>query len=347
MDKKKTHSVESQLNIPAVSMSYAALLAEMMTAEGVDRHSLLKGTALTEEALAKQDSFATLSQFKALVNRAFMLSHNDALGLYFGQQLNIASHGFLGYAIMSSHNTVDAFSMAMKYIKIRNRLTGLNVSLQENSAILELESFLPEGRFNRFMVEHAFSSLHHILQFLSGMDVAIEKFCFRYERPDYADQYDALFKTQVLFGQSKNQVVLTGENFNQASKLADPLLAELAQKQCEILLASIDNDRSLTERIKQIVNETSGQFPSSDFMAKQLGLSPRTFSRQLQAVDTTYKAIIDDIKLNRAIEYLSMTTWSIDEISELLDYSDSSNFRRAFKKWMGQTPNDYRVSLRE
>lgn len=327
---------------PAVSMVYAAMLVSLLEEENVSQATLLEGTGLNAHALTQRESFATLMQFERLVHHALALTTREALGLDFGQRLNIASHGFLGYAVMSSHNSVEAFSLARKYVKIRNRLAELEIALQGDKAQLTLKTALPQGELQRFIIEHAFSSMQHILHFLNGLDVQIEAILFSFPPPDYITAYEQLFDATVSFNQPANQVILSSANFSQASTLADPLLASVAESQCKKLLASMDEAAPLSERIVRLLNETPGQFPTAEFMASQLSLSPRTFSRMLKQEGISYKAILDTLKDQRAKDYLMNTNWTVDEIAELLDYSDPSNFRRAFKSWTGLSPSAFR-----
>ena len=80
---------------------------------------------------------------------------------------------------------------------------------------------------------------------------------------------------------------------------------------------------------------------------RQLHISDRTLRRRLQEESTSFKEILNEVRMTMAQEYLSNTTLSIQEIAYLLEYSEASNFHRAFKNWCNKTPNDYRDSLIE
>jgi len=71
-------------------------------------------------------------------------------------------------------------------------------------------------------------------------------------------------------------------------------------------------------------------------------MTSRTLSRRLQGFGITYTELVNSVRKELTLQYLSKTTWSIADIAEHLGYLNASNFTRAFKHWTGQTPHDYR-----
>ena len=327
---------------PAIAIDYAAVLLQTLAASNIGSDDALKGTGIQLQELEQTDAFISQVQFRQLVANALKLSADDALGLHFGQQLNINTHGFLGYAIMSSASPLHALEMSMKYLRIRNRLVTLKVTTEDNLATLTFDTQVEDGAFKRFLIEHAFSSLQTVMQFLHSEVLTVKSFSFDYAAPQYSAQYEQVLKTAASFSAPTNCVVLQANDLSNSSLLADERLAQIAQQQCEDMLARLNEEQSLTKRIETLLRQTPGQFPNAELMAQQVGLSGRTLSRQLKAEDTSYKVIVDDIKRSMAMDYLRTTDWSVDEIAYLLNYSDPSNFARAFKKWSGLSPKQFR-----
>jgi AraC-like DNA-binding protein len=90
---------------------------------------------------------------------------------------------------------------------------------------------------------------------------------------------------------------------------------------------------------------TPGEFPKLDAIANKLSIGTRTLRRRLKGLGTSYQKILDDVKKELAIEYLQTTTLSVQEISDLLGYSEVTNFRRAFVKWVQLSPYQYRKKI--
>jgi AraC-like DNA-binding protein len=87
--------------------------------------------------------------------------------------------------------------------------------------------------------------------------------------------------------------------------------------------------------------------PSLERVAEHLGLSARTLQRKLQDLGTTHNELVDQIRHELATRYLAEKEMAICEVAYLLGFSEPSSFHRAFKRWTGTTPKDYRLRLRE
>jgi AraC-like DNA-binding protein len=78
-------------------------------------------------------------------------------------------------------------------------------------------------------------------------------------------------------------------------------------------------------------------------IAEDLHMSSRTLRRQLQQFDTSFQDLLTDVRKQRALTLLKTTDKPIDQIAAELGYSDPSNFGRAFRKWIGKSPSDWRL----
>ena len=95
-------------------------------------------------------------------------------------------------------------------------------------------------------------------------------------------------------------------------------------------------------KIQKKLLEQPSSFPKLDIVASWFNLAPRTLHRRLIAENTSYKEILDETKRSLAISYLIESDMPIKEISYFLGYKETSNFRRAFKRWDVLSPLNYR-----
>ncbi|MCB1806122.1 MAG: helix-turn-helix transcriptional regulator, partial [Candidatus Competibacteraceae bacterium] len=83
---------------------------------------------------------------------------------------------------------------------------------------------------------------------------------------------------------------------------------------------------------------------SEEQIAQQLNLSLRSLQRRLREERTSYQQLLDETRLELALQYINRTQLSVAQIAPLLGFSDSSNFNRAFKRWLGLPPSRYRAA---
>ena len=109
------------------------------------------------------------------------------------------------------------------------------------------------------------------------------------------------------------------------------------------MLAKYPPRDSLVDRVQSIItNEFRGGDPSLDRIADQLGLTPRTLQRKLHELGTSHNELLDHMRRQLAMRYLREPEMAICEVAYLLGFSESSSFHRAFKRWTGVTPKEYR-----
>jgi len=123
---------------------------------------------------------------------------------------------------------------------------------------------------------------------------------------------------------------------------ANPMTAMVCQDFCEQILASQASSSGLAQTIRTMLINRPGRFANIDEIAERLGTSLRTLHRHLASEGLTYQSLVDDIRRTLAIEYLEHTSMAIEQIAERVGFSDVSNFRKAFKKWTGRAPSDFR-----
>jgi AraC-like DNA-binding protein len=111
------------------------------------------------------------------------------------------------------------------------------------------------------------------------------------------------------------------------------------------LVVKYRDQANLTERIRRMLRRhLDSEMPSLEEVGKSLGITPQTLRRRLQEQGQGYQAIKDDLRRDAAIEYLARPNLTLIEIANRLGFSEASTFHRAFKKWTGVAPGEYRQS---
>jgi AraC-like DNA-binding protein len=78
-------------------------------------------------------------------------------------------------------------------------------------------------------------------------------------------------------------------------------------------------------------------------VARRLNRSVSALQRQLRAEGSTYRQVLDETRHSIALRLIREHQYSLGQIAYLLGFSDQANFSRAFKRWTGRPPTEYRV----
>jgi len=122
---------------------------------------------------------------------------------------------------------------------------------------------------------------------------------------------------------------------------ADPILHRMMQDRIEELLADAADD--VVGRVRRLLRATvTTRRPSFDDAAATLRISTRTLKRRLAAAGTTFQRLRDEVQFELACQLLRSTTIPTGQIASIVGYSESSSFNRAFKRWAGVPPAEWR-----
>jgi AraC-like DNA-binding protein len=113
------------------------------------------------------------------------------------------------------------------------------------------------------------------------------------------------------------------------------------------LLIRYRDASSVSERIRRLLSRQLGQghdveLPSLDAVSEALAMTPQTLRRRLGAEGHGFQALKDALRRDTAIACLAQPELTLDDIARRLGFSEPSTFQRAFKKWCGVAPGDYR-----
>jgi AraC-like DNA-binding protein len=209
-------------------------------------------------------------------------------------------------------------------------------------AVMQINELLALGDLAPLIMESLFSSFHFMGEKLvPGLDV-IGELRFSYPEPDYFARMRPVMPVPVYFDCAYNQMRFPVERMQYPLQFADPRLARMAADQCEQEMASIKLPPPLLGQVRRIILGGGGRFPGVEEVAGELHMSSRTLKRKLQQLGTSYQEVLDGLRKGLAVEYLTQSEKTVDEIAMTLGYSDASNFARAFRRWTARSPSDYR-----
>ena len=270
------------------------------------------------------------------------------LALEYGRYLAIGSHGMLGIAAQSCENLRGACELLCAYIKIRAEGTMASITETDKGLTLVIsddpEFFHPDvPEVSQFFELMLLTNFEYFCKTVMGNHIPNERLTYRLSQQlpttcdvtEYFELGDLEFDHhQLEFFVPKNwlQVPLIQDNAE---------LRKLAAQKCEMELQSL-SPKDFIQEIRDRIRVKEGTKPSIEAMADQLFMSTSTLQRKLKQQNTTYQTIKQQERLLEAQQLLADDSLSIEDITEMLGFSDSSNFSKSFKSWTGMTPSNCR-----
>jgi len=314
---------------------------------GLSIKKLLADTGLELDWIQRKDATISYGQYCRLVKNTLDESGDLGIGLKFGRKINITEFGFFGYAMMSCQTMAEASQVGLKFWELGGQLLKLSITQDDHYLIITFFPATPlvRGRILIYAVEEDISTTISSFAFIMNQPLPVEKIHLSYSAPGHRDFYVKEFGCPVYFDQPENQIYLNPSFLDRSIPTANAEVAILVKRQCEELLLNLQKSDEFVEKIRRVFIDSLGHFPNSNEMARMLGLSSSSFYRQLKFRNTSFQKILDEVRTEIAMKYLAKTNLTIDQISGLIGFSETTTFRRAFKKWTGQTASEFRKTI--
>jgi AraC-like DNA-binding protein len=340
----------------SIPVAYVRLLLEIAAERGVSVAALLADGRLPSQLLDDLEGRVTPRQWSQLVWSALTLTGDAALGYEYGLRLRLTAHGVLGFALMSCGTVEQALQLGAAFFAIRLRDYRMVLRTEGETAVIELlethpvVGAKPEQRaiLRRFFHECLIVGMAHGGRFLTGQDWSSVELWLDWPEPDYHAQYRDRLPV-MRFNQATCQLRFAAKDLLQPLVLADEVAHQQALTQIEHeQIRHADQIVDLVARVKaELILVPDQGYPSLDVVAERLHLSGRTLKRRLQVLGSSYLVILDAVRLQHAAKLLAAADMDIQRISSYLGYIAPANFSRAFKKWTGETPSQYRLGLQD
>ncbi|HMA95796.1 MAG TPA: AraC family transcriptional regulator [Polyangiaceae bacterium] len=179
------------------------------------------------------------------------------------------------------------------------------------------------------------------------LDEAFSPSEVRYPFPTELAELEAFFGTEVRINADRCAIRFDASLLERPQQLADPQLAAFLERYAEGALATLPTTGRVSTRVREILAQglKDGEL-SLKSVAKTLGMSERSLQRQLSTENTTLKRITEELRRELATTYLKRHDLCVSDVAYMLGFSETAPFFRAFKKWTGLTPGDFRRGLR-
>ncbi len=326
---------------PFIAASHAQQLVELVARWGVTQEALFQGTGIDPASFADPKARAPVPLVATIAARAKALTGEPGLGFYLGLSMRASSHGYLGFAAMASATLGDALDVAVRFTPTRTDAMALHKHVSNGVVSVVVEELAPMGEATDVLVLSMLIGLQVVGEALAGCrmsgsaDVALPE-------PPNMDRFQNVVRGGIRFGQPVHQLVFDASALDLPLVMADKAAHALAREQCERELAELGYDGQASRRLRALMEQKDAGFPSLDEAAKVLGFSPRTLKRRLDDEGTSFSAIVDELRRQRALILLRSPAMSVDDVADRVGYSDIANFTRAFRRWTGMTPTAYR-----
>lgn len=305
---------------------------------GADPQLALAAAGLPESAFDLPDNTIPYAAFGRFMYVAAQITGCEHFGLRLGQVWELRSLGLLGELMRNAPTVRDALRLGFVYHHLNNQ-GGLMV-LREYGSVAELgyAAYRPGVVGVRQICDGALATGVNYLRELCGPAWVPTEVLLAHTPPADPSPFRQLFRCPVRFNAELNTMRFPSRWLDQPVKDSDPQLLRELQAQAD---ARVPPD--LVERLRRALRVLLlNRIVSGDAVAEMLAMHRRTLNRRLQALGTTFREVLDDVRCDAAFQLLESTELPVEEIAEALGYASVSPFTRAFRRRTGMPPGHWR-----
>lgn len=318
-------------------------IPRLLRERGIDPTPALASAGVHESAFALADNTIPYGAWGRLFHGAAQLTGQDHFGLQVGAAWELRHLGLLGQLVRHAATVRDALHVAAVYHHLNSQ--GGVVFVHDHGGVAELGyAIYFRGIVGaRQIYDGVLAAQAQFMRELCGPGWVPSEVLLAHAAPADPSPYVSLFRCPVRFGSELNTLRFPSAWLDRAVAGADP--AEWRSLQA---LANAQSQPELIDKVRrslrvQLLNRVS----SGDAVADMLAMHRRTLNRRLEALGTTFKDVLEEVRFEAARQLLESTNLSLDDIASALGYAGDSPFARAFRRRSGMTPGQWRRQVND
>ena len=312
-------------------------------AAGIALDPLLKQAGLAHHQIKDPRSAIKVRDQVNFLNIAAVALEDDLLGFHLAQTVDLRQLGPLYYVLASSETLIDALQRAARYSSIVNE--GISLKCIDGKSVGISFHCVGIGRhLDTHQIECSMTALVRICRQLTGLRLLPDRVRLMHHRTRNKE-FAKFFGNDIEFGATADDITFSNNIRQSPVVSADPYLNELLISYCEEAISYRPKTRaSFRSRVENVIATLlpHGKAHASE-IARELGVSQRTFARRLSEEGLTFSELLDNLRSDLANRHLADRDLAISQIAWLLGYSDVGAFSHAFKRWTGKTPGQARA----
>lgn len=314
------------------------ILLDVGADHGVGAAVLLAGTGLAPADLGDPAREVEAGQELAVArNLVAATGDRPGLGAEAGRRYTVGVFGVWGFALLTSPTGRDLVRLGVRYAPLS--FAFIHPSIEEDAR--EVRVVLADAEIpadvRDFLVERELAKLASLIPFALG-SAAGHHVETSFDGRRAAALRAALPGADVRTGRPRHLVAFDARALDAPLPQGDPVVAAEFEAQCAALLEARRSRRGVAGRVRAIVLGNLHDPPGIAAAAAELHVSERTLRRRLAAEDTTYKALVDEVRSTMADQLLHTAHLTVAEVAARLGYHDAAGFTRAYRRWTGGTP---------
>ncbi|MFZ1905292.1 MAG: AraC family transcriptional regulator [Steroidobacteraceae bacterium] len=327
----------------SILVTWVKAFGRALDAAGCDGSALLAEAGFDLRDLGGPDARCPLTKTGRLWRVALEATGDPAFGAKLAKYFTHTTFHALGYGLSASSSLKEAFERVLRY----SHVVSDAVAYRFFRCGAEYHFYMePTTEVPIEAIDTVVGMYLRMCRALIGRDFSPLAIELRRPRPAVIDDFERLWRAPLRFNAEYNRLRFDRDSIERVLDGGNPEMARLSDAISARYLVRIEQ-HNMEARVRTVLaRRLQHGEPTEEEVTEMLNVSARTLQRRLGKCGTTFKEILDETRHALALAYLSEPHHSVAEITHLLGFSCSSAFTRAFRRWTGYSPTDWRARAR-
>lgn len=331
------------MSATVLSVATRAVL-DACAALGLPTDEILAKAGISTALIGDADARIPAERADAVWVHAFALANDPNLALHAAEALPFGAYKVLDFIGANAPTIGEGLSRVARYFPIVDPRGSLSVAHDGGLCRVTMESVL--GTLPAPAQEYTLAALVLRSRASVGQSWPLARVEFTFDAPPIVAEHERIFSSEIRFNQTRAAIVVPVEAWETPVSGANAALFGVLEDHASRLLAEVAplEPPGLLSRLRAVIREElRGGDIQAAHIARRLGLGERTLQRRLRDQELTFVEYLARCREQMAKEYLEEAGISLAEIAWLLGFADQSSFTRAFRRWTGKTPGEWRA----
>lgn len=317
-------------------------LPEVLPRFGVPWEPVLEAEGLTLADIQDPERSVSFSAMDRIFGECLRLTRCPHIGLLLAQRINLQSFGIAGRLVRNAPTVGEALQELASCFALHDSGGLISIDVHHGKATISYGLYVTGLRHVDRIYDFCVVVIRNGMRQLCGPGWKADVMQLPRRRPADVRPYREILAAPLRFDSVRAGVQFPQDWLSRPVVDADPFLHTLLADRAAAALQA--QDPLLCDEVRRTIRMLlmADQCSRAE-VARRLGMHPRTLGRRLQQCGTTFQALLDETRLEVAHQLLRGTRSSVARIAASLGYHDPTVFTRAFRRWTGTTPRDYRA----
>lgn len=328
-----------------VSILMVRALLGVLERSGASRDQFLSEARIDPRWIEEGTMWLPVADYVRSVDAALSVSGDPAFGLRLGEQARSVMFDVVGPLAEHAATLRQSIESITRYSRLMAEGHEPVLREEDDVAALVFPSLRGDFPLVRLTCEFATAAILPMLRMFVGGEALPIEVRFAYTAPAYVAEYERVFGGAARFERDSTEVVFPRAWLDKAQPYRSPELYAVLKTQADRSLDRLERDASLSARIERILAQSGARPATMDDVARALAISARSLRRRMLAEGLSYTELVTRNRLTTAKRMLERPGASIQETAHAMGFASAAAFHRAFKRWTGLTPKQYRDSF--